>query len=200
LAVAVLALAGCSGGGERQPTSGELRAMPPQAAANASVTASPRVVETGRPVPRGGGIYKIGNPYQVGGRWYFPREEPGYDRIGIASWYGREFHGRQTANGEVYDAGALTAAHPTLPLPSYAYVTNLANGRTVLVRINDRGPYAHDRIVDLSRRVAELLGIERQGLGQVRVRFAGRAPLDGSDAAERRHLADQPWMRTAGAF
>ena len=100
----------------------------------------------------------VEQPYKVAGRWYVPREEPGYDATGTASWYGGDFHGRKTANGEIFDMNALTAAHPTLPLPSYAYVTHLGNGRTVLVRINDRGPYAHDRIIDLSRGVARALG------------------------------------------
>jgi rare lipoprotein A len=146
-------------------------------------------------VPKGGGIYKVGNPYQVSGRWYVPREDTQYARSGVASWYGAAFHGRRTANGEIYDMHALTAGHPTLPLPSYAYVTNLDNGRTILVRINDRGPYVNDRLIDLSLRSAHELGYSRRGLARVRVRYVGRAPLDGSDAAERRHLAAQPWYR-----
>lgn len=156
-------------------------------------SASPRVVGEGQSVPRGGGSYKIGSPYKVSGRWYVPREEPAYDRTGMASWYGADFHGRRTANGEIFDMGALTAAHPTLPIPSYAYVTNLENGRTLLVRINDRGPYAHDRIIDMSRRSARELGFEGQGVTRVRVRYAGRAPLDGHDGRERQHLAAQSW-------
>lgn len=166
------------------------------------VSASRRVVAAGEPVPKGGGTYKLGVPYRVADRWYVPREEPDYDRIGRASWYGADFHGRLTANGEVYDSGALTAAHPTLPLPSYAYVTNLDNGRTLLVRINDRGPYANDRILDLSQAAARLLGSERKGVVTVRVRYAGPAPLDGNDQYERRFLASQPWAqmnRFAGA-
>ncbi len=146
-------------------------------------------------MPKGGGIYKVGKPYQVAGRWYVPREVDHYDQSGIASWYGAAFHGRRTANGEIYDMNALTAGHPTLPLPSYAYVTNLDNGRTILVRINDRGPYVNDRLIDLSRRSATELGYTRHGLARVRVRYAGRAPLNGNDAAERRHLAAQPWYR-----
>ena len=105
-------------------------------------TASPRVIADGEPVPKGGGIYKVGEPYQIDGQWFVPREEAAYDRSGIASYYAEDFHGRRTSNGEVFDMWALTAAHPTLPLPSYAYVTNLDNGRTLLVRVNDRGPYA----------------------------------------------------------
>jgi rare lipoprotein A len=95
----------------------------------------------------------------------------------------------------MFDENALTAAHPTLPLPSYVSVTNLANGRTVLVRVNDRGPYVGDRIIDLSRQAARMLGFERNGIGHVRVRYAGRAPLNGDDSAERRFLVNQPWMR-----
>lgn len=154
-----------------------------------------RVVEPGQPVPKGGGVYKLGAPYRMGGKWYVPREEPGYDAAGTASWYGEDFHGRRTANGEIYDMHALTAAHPTLPLPSYAWVTNQSNGRTVLVRINDRGPYARDRVIDLSRTAARELGYEGNGTAQVRVRYAGPAPLDGNDARERQVLAHAPWRR-----
>jgi rare lipoprotein A len=144
-------------------------------------------------MPKGGGVYKIGSPYQVSGQWFVPRPQPGYDKVGIASWYGTAFHGRRTANGEVYDMTALTAAHPTLPLPSYAYVTNLDNGRTILVRVNDRGPYVADRVIDLSQASARLLGYERGGLGRVRVRYAGPAPLDGNEARERQFLASRTW-------
>lgn len=156
------------------------------------VSASPRVA-AGRSIPKGGGIYKVGRPYRVAGRWYHPRENPNYDRVGTASWYGAAFHGRRTSNGEIYDMHALTAGHPTLPMPSYAYVTNLHNGRTVLVRINDRGPYARDRLIDLSYRTAHTLGFHNRGLARVRVRYAGRAPLNGDDSAERRYLATQSW-------
>lgn len=153
------------------------------------VSASRRVATAGTHIPKGGGHYKVGAPYQVGGRWYNPREQPDYDRIGVASWYGRDFHGRKTANGEIFDMHALTAAHPTLPMPSYAYVTNLANDRTILVRINDRGPYVGQRMIDLSRESARVLGLLSGGTGRVRVRYAGPAPLDGNDARERRYLA-----------
>jgi peptidoglycan lytic transglycosylase len=161
---------------------------------NLGVSASPRVA-SGRALPKGGGHYKVGKPYKVRGRTYVPRANPDYDRTGIASWYGSAFHGRRTANGEIYDMYALTAGHPTLPLPSYAYVTNRDNGRTILVRINDRGPYVGNRLIDLSWRSARELGFTRKGLARVRVRYAGRAPLSGSDAAERRHLAAQSWHR-----
>lgn len=159
------------------------------------VSSSPRVAGGGS-IPKGGGVYKVGSPYRVGGRWYHPQENPNYDRTGVASWYGTAFHGRKTANGEVYDMYALTAGHPTLPLPSYAYVTNLDNGRTVLVRINDRGPYARDRLIDLSYQTARTLGYHERGLARVRVRYAGRAPLNGDDGAERRFLAAQSWSRS----
>jgi len=157
------------------------------------VSASRRVAADGDHIPKGGGRYKVGDPYQVGGSWYNPREQTDYDRVGIASWYGSDFHGRHTANGEVFDMNALTAAHPTLPMPSYAYVTNLSNNRTILVRINDRGPYVGDRVIDLSRKSADALGLRAGGTGKVRVRYAGRAPLDGSDHHERQYLASRPW-------
>src|ERR1051325_4886866 len=106
------------------------------------------------------------------------------------------FHGRRTANGEIYDMDRLSAAHPTLPLPVYAQVTNLANGRTIVVRINDRGPYARDRVIDLSRRSAELLGFRANGSTDVRVRYLRRAPLNGDDSYEQRFAASQSWART----
>lgn len=158
------------------------------------VSSSPRLA-AGRNVRKGGGTFKLGSPYKVAGRWYVPREEPSYDRTGIASWYGDDFHGRATANGEIFDRTALSAAHPTLPLPSYAYVTNLANGRTILVRVNDRGPYVNDRMIDLSHASAKALGYEGQGRARVRVQYAGRAPLNGDDRRERQYLASQSWAR-----
>lgn len=156
-----------------------------------------RVIPLGQPVPKGGGAYSIGKPYQIAGAWYTPREEPGYDRVGSASWYGELFHGRRTANGEIYDMDRLSAAHPTLPLPVYARVTNLNNGRSLVVRINDRGPYARDRIIDLSRRSAELLGFRGNGTATVRVKYLGRAPLNGDDSYERKYLASQSWVHLA---
>lgn len=158
---------------------------------------SKRVVQYGEPVPKGGGRYKVGKPYKVGGLWYTPREDPSYDRSGIASWYGDLFHGRYTANGEIFDMDALTAAHPTLPLPSYVRVTNLENRRSLVLRVNDRGPYAHDRIIDLSRRSAQALGFQRRGTARVRVQYLGRAPLNGDDSLERRVYASQPWTQHA---
>jgi len=115
------------------------------------------------------GDYKVGKPYQVRGQWYYPSENFEYAETGIASWYGPNFHGKPTANGEIFDQNLITAAHPTLPLPSAVRVTNLDNGRTILLRINDRGPFARGRIIDLSRRTAQLLGFEKNGTAKVRV-------------------------------
>jgi len=127
----------------------------------------------------GGGFYKIGDPYKIDGEWYYPAEDENYDHEGIGSWYGPNFHGKPTANGEVFDQNLITAAHPTLPMPIYARVTNLENGRSLVVRINDRGPFAREREIDLSRRSAELLGYLNQGTARVRVQYLRRAPLDG---------------------
>jgi rare lipoprotein A len=156
-----------------------------------------RVIPLGQPVPKGGGVYQVGKPYQIAGFWYTPQEDTGYDRVGSASWYGELFQGRRTANGEIYDMDRLSAAHPTLPLPVYARVTNLNNGRTIVVRVNDRGPYARDRIMDLSRRSAELLGFRNHGTATVRVKYLGRAPLNGDDSYERKYLASQRWGQFA---
>ncbi|ADZ70703.1 septal ring lytic transglycosylase RlpA family protein [Polymorphum gilvum] len=147
------------------------------------VKASPRVVADGKPVPKGGGRYHVGQKYKVAGRWYHPKEDPNYDKSGNASWYGSAFHGRKTANGEIYDRKGLTAAHPTLPLPSYARVTNLENGRSMVVRINDRGPFHGNRVIDLSERVATMLDTKAAGIGKVRVQYVGPARLDGQDEA-----------------
>jgi rare lipoprotein A len=117
------------------------------------------------------GVYKVGKPYQVAGRWYHPTYDPDYDETGTASWYGSQFHGRPTANGEVFDRDELSAAHPTLPLPSIVKVTNLANGRSMVLRVNDRGPFVDDRIIDLSQAAARELGYERKGTTPVRVQF-----------------------------
>ena len=121
-------------------------------------------------------------PYQVRGRWYQPVEQPGYDETGQASWYGQQFNGRPTASGERFDMNALTAAHKTLPLPGLVEVTNLANGRRIVVRVNDRGPFVDGRIIDLSRGSAEALGLLSAGVGEVRVRYLGRAPRLGGGA------------------
>ncbi len=130
------------------------------------------------PVPIGGGRYHVGNPYQVAGRWFTPKEQPNYDKTGPASWYGEAFNRRMTSNGEWFDMDRLTAAHPTLPLPSYAKVTNVNNGATIIVRINDRGPFVGLRIIDLSKQSASLLGFKRQGTAKVRVQYIGPAPLN----------------------
>lgn len=145
------------------------------------VSASPRVIASGESVPKGGGTYRVGKPYVVAGRTYVPKEDRNYRAEGLASWYGDAFHGRLTANGEVFDMTSLTAAHPTMPLPSYARVTNLRNGRSVIVRVNDRGPFHGNRVIDLSNRAAKLLDFHSRGVAPVRVEYAGRAPLEGSD-------------------
>jgi rare lipoprotein A len=118
-------------------------------------------------------------PYQIRGQWYRPAEDPTYDVVGMASWYGDQFNGRPTSTGEIFDMHALTAAHKTLPLPGLVEVTNLANGRSIVLRVNDRGPFVDDRIIDLSRGAAEELDLLSRGVGQVRVRYLGRAPRQG---------------------
>jgi len=145
------------------------------------VSPSPRVVDEDQPVPKGGGVYRVGSPYVVAGRVYIPEENPHYQAVGLASWYGPDFHGRMTANGEVFDVNGISAAHPTLPLPSYVRVTNLSNGRSLIVRVNDRGPYRDNRIIDVSLRAAHLLGFHNSGVAWVRVEYVGRAPIEGSD-------------------
>ena len=145
------------------------------------VSSSPRVVAFGEPVPKGGGVYRVGKPYTVAGRVYVPEEDVNYREDGLASWYGDDFHGRLTANGEVFDMGSLTAAHPTLPMPCYARVTNLSNGKSLVVRVNDRGPYHGNRLIDVSNKAAELLEFKGNGVAHVRVEYVGRAPLEGSD-------------------
>jgi len=116
-----------------------------------------------------GGVYKVGKPYQIQGVWYYPSEDYSYSETGIASWYGPDFHGKYTANGEIFDQNDVTAAHRTLPMPSFVRVTNLDNGRSLVVRVNDRGPFAHGRIIDVSRRAAELLGMTGTGTARVKV-------------------------------
>jgi rare lipoprotein A len=145
------------------------------------VSASARLVEPGDPVPKGGGTYRVGTPYMVGGRMYVPEADPHYRAEGLASWYGADFHGRSTANGEIFDLNGITAAHPTLPLPSYVRVTNLGNGNSLIVRVNDRGPYHGNRIIDVSMRAAHLLGFTERGTAMVRVEYVGPAQLEGSD-------------------
>jgi len=132
-------------------------------------------------IPKGGGRYKVGKPYTVNGKKYYPREDPGYDKVGYASWYGPTFNRRQTANGEYFDMNRLTGAHPTLPLPSFVRVTNLKNNKTVVLRINDRGPYSSKRVIDVSKKAADVLGFRGQGTARVRVQYVSRAPLNGDD-------------------
>jgi rare lipoprotein A len=160
------------------------------------VASSPRVVDLGERVPKGGGVYRVGKPYVVAGRTYVPEENTSFRSEGLASWYGRDFHGRQTANGEVFDMEAITAAHPTLPMPSYVRVTNLANKRSLIVRVNDRGPFHGNRVIDLSHKTANLLGFKDNGVARVRVEYIGRAALEGSDdgrlAATLRHGEPAP--------
>ncbi len=148
------------------------------------VPASARVVGPGEEVPKGGGTYRVGRPYVVAGQTYLPEENPTYTAQGLASWYGEDFHGRRTANGEVYDMNAISAAHPTLPMPSYVRVTNLKNNRSIVVRVNDRGPYHAGRVIDLSVRTAKLLGFYDHGMTRVRVDYVARAALEGSDDAK----------------
>ncbi len=145
------------------------------------VSSSPRVVADGEPVPKGGGNYRVGKPYVVAGRTYVPEENIHYRAEGTASWYGDDFHGRLTANGEIFDMNSISAAHPTLPMPSYVRVTNLANRRSMVVRVNDRGPYSGNRVIDVSVKTAKLLGFHENGLAQVRVEYVGPAALEGSD-------------------
>src|SRR5271157_3649510 len=143
--------------------------------------ASPKVVADGQPVPKGGGQYLVGHPYAVAGHTYYPHEVTSYTAVGMASWYGAAFHGRRTANGEVYDMASITAAHPTMPLPSYARVTNLSNGYSVVVRVNDRGPYHGGRVMDVSSRTADVLGFKGEGTARIKVEYVGQAPMEGSD-------------------
>src|SRR6218665_2604600 len=145
------------------------------------VAVSPRVTNNPNP-PKGGGRYMVGKPYTVRGQVYVPEANPeSYRAVGTASWYGSDFHGRRTANGEIFSANAITGAHPTLPLPSYVRVTNTDNGRSVVVRVNDRGPYIHGRIMDLSYKAADILGYVNKGTGNISVAYVGPAPLKGDD-------------------
>ncbi len=144
--------------------------------------ASPKVVSDGEPVPRGGGRYLVGKPYSIAGRVYTPKEvAPNASQSGKASWYGAAFHGRRTSNGEVYDMRSVSAAHPTWPLPSYVRVTNTGNGRSMIVRLNDRGPFHSSRIMDVSSRVADSLDFKRMGTASIKVDYIGKAGLAGSD-------------------
>ncbi len=143
---------------------------------SATIEPLPRSNEPTLPSGKGG-TYKTGNPYKVSGQWYTPmREISAYDEIGTASWYGSDFHGKLTANGERYDMHMLSAAHKTMPLPTLVRVTNLNNGRTVVVRVNDRGPFVKNRIIDLSHAAAKTLGFSRQGTAKVRIQTLDQKP------------------------
>lgn len=133
------------------------------------------------------GYYKVGSPYTIKGKRYYPSEDYGYDETGVASWYGPNFHGKMTANGERFDQNELTAAHKTLPLPSIVRVTNLENGKSLIVRVNDRGPYAHSRIIDMSKRSAELLGFRQKGTAKVRVQVLEPESKMVANAAKQGH-------------
>lgn len=187
LLIAVALLGGCSTGpAKRNPFAG---------------VGSPVYPGKG-PLPKGGGRYFLGEPYEVAGWKYYPRDDPSYDKVGPASWYGPQFHRRMTSNGEWFDMDYLSAAHPTLPLPSYVKVTNLENGRTVVVRVNDRGPFVGDRIIDLSRRSAEVLGFKEKGRANVRVQYLGPAPLNdrgGDLMAMNQHLQRRTGLTTLAA-
>jgi rare lipoprotein A len=147
-------------------------------------TSTKEPVKTATPSqPQQRGYYKVGNPYEVEGVRYVPREDYSYDETGVGSWYGPGFHAKYTANGEVYDQNEVTAAHKTLPLPSLVRVTNLDNGRQLIVRVNDRGPFVAGRIIDLSRRSAQLLGVEKIGTAKVRVQILAKESMALKEAA-----------------
>ena len=196
-----LALAGCSDGADIAPAAVQLVPIISPAAVIAPVeivvpmpipASLPRVASTPL-VERRKGTVKVGKPYSVAGNWYYPAPGTGYDEVGVASWYGPDFQGKSTANGEIYNMNRLSAAHPTLPMPCYVTVTNTENGRSIVVRINDRGPYKSGRIIDLSHRAAQLLGVTRTGTADVRVRYLRMAPLMADERFEEQFLARQPW-------
>ncbi|QQR68785.1 MAG: septal ring lytic transglycosylase RlpA family protein [Alphaproteobacteria bacterium] len=147
----------------------------------------------------GRGAWRVGEPYQINGMWYTPREDYTYDQTGVASWYGPGFNGRMTANGEIYDENEITAAHPTLPMPSLVRVTNLGNSRSVVVRINDRGPFKEGRMIDLSRRGAQLLGFEQSGTARVRVQIMAQESRAIADAARKAGSAQPDGPMVAAA-
>lgn len=156
------------------------------------------------PLPKGGGRNHIGKPYTINGKRFYPKDVASYEKVGVASWYGPKFHRRMTSNGEWFDMHDLTAAHTTLPLPSYVKVTNLSNGKEAVLRVNDRGPFAHNRIIDLSKRSSEILGFKGKGTQQVKVVYLGKAPLDHDGthlaAMNRKHLRGADYSRVASAM
>jgi len=140
----------------------------------ASCSSTPKTAALPTPSPATGtypGHYKVGSPYKIENQWYYPKKEEHYSEVGMASWYGPGFHGHRTANGDYYNQQSLTVAHRTLPLPSIVRVTNVANGKSVIAMVNDRGPFSKKRIIDVSERVADLIGIKQQGTGKVRVEY-----------------------------
>lgn len=161
------------------------------AALAACATPQPRLASqlpnatTGQAPSGAVGRYKVGAPYQVAGIWYVPHEDPHYNATGTASWYGNDFHMKPTANGETFDMNVVSAAHPTLPLPSMVEVTNLDNGKTLQVRVNDRGPFVGGRMIDLSQEAARQLGYDRKGLANVRVKYVGPAQLGAPNPGQR---------------
>jgi rare lipoprotein A len=181
LLLSLASLAGCASTATapRYPSVASLSQVDPRY----GVRPSPRVVADGEEVPKGGGSYMVGKPYRIAGLTYVPSERP-YTATGTASWYGSDFHGRRTANGEVFDRDSISAAHPTMPLPSYARVTNMKNSRSIIVRVNDRGPYHGGRVMDVSQRVAEALDFRSVGMARVKVEWVGKANLAGDDDAK----------------
>lgn len=178
VALAGILLANCANDQVARRKSKEIGAFP----SSKYGPASPRVVADGQPVPKGGGRELVGKPYSVAGKRYTPYEKPvGYAAVGTASWYGEAFHGRRTANGEVYDRNGISAAHPTMPLPAYARVTNLLNNRSIIVRVNDRGPYHSGRVMDVSQRAADALAFRHLGTARIKLEYLGQASLGGSD-------------------
>lgn len=179
VAIAGLFLANCANDQvARRGKSKEIGAFP----SSKYGPASPRVVAEGEDVPKGGGRQMIGKTYSVAGKRYTPYDKPvGYTAVGTASWYGEAFHGRRTANGEVYDRHGISAAHPTMPLPAYARVTNMLNNRSIIVRVNDRGPYHGGRLMDVSQKTAEALAFRHLGTARIKLEYLGQASLAGSD-------------------
>ena len=171
-----LALAACASG-----------ARPP------AIVAPPVVTADAEPE----GIYKVGKPYQVEGVWYYPAEDYAYVQEGIASWYGSDFHGKRTANGERYNMDDITAAHPTLPMPSVVKVTNLDNGRTLKVTVNDRGPFHSKRIIDVSKKAAQLLGFYEAGTAHVRVEIDPEESMNLKNIALKKNPGEMPQIAAA---
>lgn len=158
-----------------------------------AITAPQTEEEAQRPLPswahaKGDGVYKLGKPYKVNGVWYFPAENPRYDEIGFATRYPKSFQGQRTANGEIYSKDLLTACHKTLPLPSIVQVTNLANNKAIVLRINDRGPFVNDRLLDISDKAATLLEFPEEGPVKVRVEVLSQ---ESKTAASALHQAEK---------